>query len=698
MDNKAQGQSQFWRTYLPIILAVGIGTFLSLVAFAVVRNLEQQNMAVELESAAKERVSALNRNLDHNLKDLDSISAFYAASNEVTRDEFQHFVQPFLAENSSIQALEWVPQVPSSERKEFEKVAEQDGFFGFQFTERDQSGKLQLATSRETYFPVYFVEPYEGNEEVAGFDLGSNPTRLEVLNSARDNGETVASARIELIQDNGGQFGLLMFKPIYRNGTSVETLEDRQQNLHGFALGVFKIGDILKDALTHLEEEEIDIYLFDQSAAEGEHFLYHYHVHGGHESHNNEEVEPASLQAGLHHATTLQVAGREWLVLSVPTANYVEMAKTWQPWGVLLVGLLFTSFLGVYFFNSIQRTAELESTNERLAEEVNERKLAEESLVSAQQQLAKNNRILEERSQQLAKANQDVTELSKKLKFEAIRLGAELERQQAPQPDITGSIEIVTESDRQKRLTEPHVMISKQPSEGYTTSQTAITAGSNEAILNVDDVTRQLQQMLLPTPLEVRQIKGLDIASHASNKHDTDNIDLLLQQGPIQVGIGRDNTLMLMTGGVVRTLLMGDEKEHTQFVTSLNSQLNTQQSEKNLALALLDYALNESLSVQQKQKEIIIVFPDGNTSLVDGYTLGFDRTNTNSDDPALLQPIDGIVLYNTAQEDNSIEHLHSVINSYWQEEASSVVEALMLEIETLTDAPPDFTLLVVKLT
>lgn len=694
---EVQVQSQSWRAYLPIILAVGIGTLLSLIAFGIVLNLEQQNIAVELESAAKERVSALGRNLDHNLKELDSIAAFYAASNEVTRDEFQQFVQPFLLANSSVQALEWVPRVPNSERKAFEKVAQENGFFGFQFTERDDSGQLKLATSRDNYFPVYFVEPYEGNEEVAGFDLASNPTRLEALNLARDKGETIASARIELIQDSGGQFGLLMFKPIYQNGTPTETSEERVQNLHGFALGVFRVGDILEDALTYLEPEEIDIYLFDQSATEDQRFLYHHHVNGGHESHNDEEVEQASLQAGLHHATTLQVAGREWLVLSIPTANYVATARTWQPWGVLLTGLLFTGFLSAYFFNNMRRTAELEATNERLAEEVNERRLAEEGLLSAQQQLAKNNRVLEERSQQLAKANQDVTELSKRLKVEAIQLGAKLERQQAPQRDIEYSLEL----EKQKRLTEPHVVInqSRQVTEAQAAINTTIATDSNEATaLSIDDVTRQLQQMLLPTSLEVRQITSLDIASHTSNQRNADNVELLLQQGPIQVGIGRDQTLMLMTGGVVRTLLTSDEKEHTDFVTLLNRQISAkaQDRKKNLALALLDYGLSGHSNVQQKQKELIIVFPDGQTSLVDGYTLGFDRANVDSDEPVQLQPIDGMVLYNTQQEDGNIELLHEVIKTHWQEGASSIVDALMQKIEAQTGPQRDFTLLVVK--
>ena len=83
------------------------------------------------------------------------------------------------------------------------------------------------ADFREEYFPVYYVEPYQGNEAALGFDLASNPVRLEALNKSRDSGQGVATARITLVQESEDQFGFLVFRPIYRNGFPAETMAVR---------------------------------------------------------------------------------------------------------------------------------------------------------------------------------------------------------------------------------------------------------------------------------------------------------------------------------------------------------------------------------------------------------------------------------------------------------------------------------------
>ncbi len=85
----------------------------------------------------------------------------------------------------------------------------------------------------DTYFPVYFVEPLEGNEAAVGFDLASNPTRLEALIQARDTGTPVATARITLVQETGRQFGFLIFVPVFGEGLSHDTVEERRRSLEG---------------------------------------------------------------------------------------------------------------------------------------------------------------------------------------------------------------------------------------------------------------------------------------------------------------------------------------------------------------------------------------------------------------------------------------------------------------------------------
>ncbi|MGB0388034.1 MAG: CHASE domain-containing protein [Ardenticatenaceae bacterium] len=677
-ESPFQGES--WRPYLPVILAVCVGTILSLVAFLIVRTLEQQRIAVELELAAEEQVSALNRNLERNLNELESVAAFYAASNQVDRDEFQQFVQPFLGGNSSIQALEWIPNVPEEEREGYEQAAQEEGLSAFQFTERNSEGEIEPAASRDSYFPVYFVEPYEGNEAALGFDLGSNLTRLEALNLARDSGEAVATGRITLVEEGGDHSAFLVFQPIYKNGTATDSLEDRQKNLAGFALGVYRIGDILEDVLPDLDEE-LDVYLVDQSAAEDERFLYHYHVDGKDASHEH-EMEEATLRAGLHHESTLDVAGREWLAISIPTAEYIGASRTSQPWGVLLAGLLFTGVLGAYFLNRIERTAELEATNDALEQEINERKQAEDALRKAQEQLVENNRILEERRKELSQANQEITDLSKRIKVEALRLGAELEvtRQQRAQQDLVDPMKI----ERAQTAPQPKV----RP-----------VTDRNPYELGIDEVTRQLQQILLPTPVEMRQIKGLDIAGYSLNQTSQDNYDLLLQHRQIQVGIGRGNILMLMTSSVVRTLLTSDESEHTHFVGQLNRTISDKApANKPLSLALLNYRVNGGPNLTRPQEQMIVVLPGREVTVVDSHTLGFSQTNGNLNDAVQFQPVDGVVLYRNEDEEHyGLDPLREVITRHWEKNASDIIQAVIADIEEQIGEPTsDFSLLVLK--
>lgn len=54
------------------------------------------------------------------------------------------------------------------------------------------------------------------------------------------------------MQETGNQHGFLIFLPIYRNGAPNRTVEERRENLMGFALGVFRIANLVKASLRNL--------------------------------------------------------------------------------------------------------------------------------------------------------------------------------------------------------------------------------------------------------------------------------------------------------------------------------------------------------------------------------------------------------------------------------------------------------------
>ena len=372
--------------YARVLLAAAIGIALSVAAFSLILSFERQEIEDEFEHTALDGALALEHGIEMTVEALQDIRSLYKASDEVERHEFRAFIEHELEESRGIQALEWIPRVLASERAAYEAAARKDGFSEFRIMERGTQGTMVPADIREEYFPVYYVEPYQGNEAALGFDLASNPIRLEALNKSRDTGQGVATARITLVQETQDQFGFLVFQPVYRKGLPAETLDQKRKNLAGFALGVFRITDIVNHSLADVREQtggsNLDIQLYDRSAPPEQQLLFATSTANG---------APVQVPSRLGFAKTFDVAGRTWeLILTSPGAG-LSVWSIWQAWATLVGGLLFTGLLSAYFLAAARRasaverlvatrTVELSQSNRQLEEEVSERQRTEAAL------------------------------------------------------------------------------------------------------------------------------------------------------------------------------------------------------------------------------------------------------------------------------------------------------------------------------
>jgi len=381
------------------------GLMLTAIAFAVVRNWERQERRTDFSIAVENRYAALEREVKSGIEVLSSIRAFYLHAKVVTRSEFHNFTESLLLQHHGIQALEWIPRVPYSQREEYEKAAQRDGFKDFQITEQSARDKIAKAGKRSEYFPVYFVEPYNGNESALGYDLASDPLRRETLDRSRDTGGIAATAKIKLIQEEKGQSGLLVIYPVYQRNMPVDSTQNRKDNIRGFAAGVFLIGDVVENALTYLKPGGIDIYLHDNSALGKERFLY-FHPSRTRKTTDLLRNEGPVPDGGLKITRTLKIADREWQILFVATPDYVASGHTWQPWGVLLAGLLLTGLLAGFLIVEARRAEELTASNELLLQEIAGRRKTEEELRLSEERFR---RIFDEGHFGMILANPDYT-------------------------------------------------------------------------------------------------------------------------------------------------------------------------------------------------------------------------------------------------------------------------------------------------
>ncbi len=241
-----------------LFLAIGLAT--SITAAYSVHRVDRERREREFMDEARKQTAILQTQLLVNSEILHGVSSFFRSTQVVTRAQFRSFVTPLLERHQFLQALEWIPAIAGDEREHWEERARADGLAGFNVTQK-VDGKMVPATARPLYYPVYYVEPLAGNRKAVGFDLASSPARLAALTRARETRGTVATKRITLVQETASQAGFLIFSPIFRVGA------DGQEVFDGFALGVYRIGDMLNESVANRWPEGLHLTAFDGTDA-----------------------------------------------------------------------------------------------------------------------------------------------------------------------------------------------------------------------------------------------------------------------------------------------------------------------------------------------------------------------------------------------------------------------------------------------
>lgn len=221
------------------------------------------------------------------------------------------------------------------------------------------------------------------------------------------------------------------------------------------------------------------------------------------------------------------------------------------------------------------------------------------------------------------------------------------------------------------------------------------------------DVTRRLQQMMLPKEKELIEIEGLEIAGFMEPADEVggDYYDVLEHNGLVKIGIGdvtghglESGVLMIMVQTAVRTLIENNETDPKKFLDVLNRTIykNVQRmdSDKNLTLCLMDYHEGQ-LSLSGQHEEIIVVRSGGEIERIDtidlGFPLGLEETiadfvfqiqiELNAGDVVVLYT-DGITeAENELGVQYGLERLCEMVRHNWQKSAQEVRQLVIEDLK-----------------
>lgn len=319
-----QGRQQL---SLPKRTFIIIASFLAVVAigllFKISQNVQQHERQDIFTQVKSNVLQGIQKEIDITIDELNSLSAFFKASKSIDLFEFNLFSEQIFQTKSSVRVLEWAPIISHKDREAFERNHHV-------IMEKNAKGVTQKAGNRSRYAPIRYLYPYQGNEPILGLDVLKNSNRIISMGNVISSKHVIASAPINLIQDDYSNLGVLFATAVFSSSTDKLTNieQDGPDNLLGFVIAVVQFKHFFQH-ISPLKNNKISLFIEDVTSPAP--FI----LFGRQLNENHRHVESVNLQ----------VNSRQWRISLGEHQPWQLQQKNWQVWGMLfgatLGGVLF---------------------------------------------------------------------------------------------------------------------------------------------------------------------------------------------------------------------------------------------------------------------------------------------------------------------------------------------------------------------
>jgi signal transduction histidine kinase len=304
-------------------------------------NLLQKQATEESEDQFKQQAKACFDEIEGLFKqyqyDLYNVKSFFECSESVTPREFRDFTRMMQKSHPGLQAVCWIPQIPAEQRNDHEIQARQEGMENYVLTPGLSRQFVIPLSECSVFYPVYYVEPFEGNQSLSGRNLSSQPEWLSLLQKTAESG--LPAVRIDTILfAEQKDLCIVLFYPVYNRKPLAD---ESKPELRGFvAAVVFPQKDL--NALIYGPSNEMKIRL----------------------SHFQKDIE----ERRLFTATQAQVsnslfylrrevafADQVFLAEAMLVKHYFPLLYRMTPWLLLAAGLSLTGLLVLHVYNVQQQ-------------------------------------------------------------------------------------------------------------------------------------------------------------------------------------------------------------------------------------------------------------------------------------------------------------------------------------------------------
>lgn len=340
------------RIIISAVVALVVGVAISMALGRLLYSEESRTVKLEFKADIDQLSASIEREVLLNLEILYALKAAVGIMPEMTPARFETLTRKVLDRSPAIQAFAWAPVVGREQLQAF--IREQGEIYpDFSVTEAGPESLIS-AQPREIYVPVQHIEPLADNRAALGFDLASEASRLEALTRARESGEMVATAGIRLVQEPENQKGFLVFAPLYESppGTNGEVSDSHH---YGFINGVFRVGELVKQAVGSELSRDLLLEVIDQTGGE-QTVLFR----------SGRSDAPSWRFDNRYRAAQFEIAGRHWTVEAVPSERLIAERRGLLPVFVSSAGIILVCVVVGYFLAGARRNAQLREAKAEL--------------------------------------------------------------------------------------------------------------------------------------------------------------------------------------------------------------------------------------------------------------------------------------------------------------------------------------------
>ena len=247
-----------------------IGPVASAYVFHLASAVETERARNALRTEVEFRTKAIEHRLHDGLIPVAAVAVLAGSQTHLSDADFQALSSRAGTLGIPIGRLGWEPRVPGDQREEFERQARSAGNPGYQITDLTRDGTFVPAARRDEYFP-FRLESLRGTYPTnKGFDIGSDPLRHRIMETARDLGQPVAIRPAIRQRGLQGTPTYAIYWPLFSGDVPPTTVEARRLRLSGYVTALVSISDALEYAFQDMRDISVPIIFTATNGVAGE--------------------------------------------------------------------------------------------------------------------------------------------------------------------------------------------------------------------------------------------------------------------------------------------------------------------------------------------------------------------------------------------------------------------------------------------